>query len=87
MKPNEVLRWGEEMDWGLVAAVELVPTLFEGEKMGESSESREHSRMPRAASSSSRGGGRVARDERAMADVGRIKIWVGFSFVISLQET
>jgi hypothetical protein len=27
MKPNEVLRWGEEMDWGLVAAVELVPTL------------------------------------------------------------
>jgi hypothetical protein len=56
-----------------------VPHTFDGEKMGDSRESRESSLMPKEVSSSN-GVGRVARDERAIANVGFL------SFVISLQD-
>lgn len=48
--------------------LELVPTLFDGEKSGDSSESREYSEIPKEGSSSN-GEGRVARDERPIANV------------------
>lgn len=62
-----------------MAALELVPTLFDGEKSGDSSESRVYSEIPKEGSSSN-GEGRAARDERPIANM-----WF-FLFVISLQD-
>jgi len=74
------------MDCGLVAALELVPTLFDGEKTGESGESGEsgeYSEMPMLLKevSSSNGGGRVARPERAIANV------IFFSLFVTRRES